>query len=324
MKNPRESLSGLRPVLLSAACLLALGLTDSFPEEQAKPEAKAAAEATPAPADPAREAAEPGAGEAKIPPAPEGMALIPAGDFLMGSTEEQVTEAAARYGGEYVYIGEKPQRKVQIEAFYIDLNPVTNRQFKEFLDATGYRPQGNRYQKMWFLRHWVDGTYPPGKGEHPITFIGWDDAVAYAKWKGKRLPTEAEWEKAARGTDGRLYPWGAEFDVAKANVRVWGQEKFADTTPVGTYPNNASPYGCLDMAGNVFEWTADLDPEQLKKGAKVAVLKGGSWKSFDTYARCAFRQHAESAGFGPHIGFRCTMTPTREQPAEQIKSPQTQ
>lgn len=266
------------------------------------------------PAAPANEAATASA-EATVPvtktkpsAVPEGMVLIPAGEFLMGSTEEQVKAAGERYGGEFVYVGEKPQRKVHVDAFLIDIHPVTNKQFKEFLDATGYRPQGNRYQKMWFLRHWADGTYPPGKGDHPVTYLTWDDVQAYVKWKGRRLPTEAEWEKAARGTDGRLWPWGDEFDTAKANVRVWGQEKFADTTPVGSYPEAKSPYGCQDMAGNVFEWTADLDPEELKKGAKVAVLKGGSWKSFDVYSRCAFRQFADVAGFGPHLGFRCALT----------------
>jgi sulfatase modifying factor 1 len=238
------------------------------------------------------------------------MVLVPAGEFTMGSSEEQVKKAGEQYGGAFVYEGEQPLRQVQVDDLFIDIHPVTNKQFKEFLDATGYRPQGNRYQKMWFLRHWADGTYPPGKAEHPVTYITWHNAQAYAKWKGKRLPTEAEFEKAARGTDGRLWPWGDEFDFGKSNVRVWGKEKFADTTPVNGYPAGKSPYGCLDMAGNVFEWTSDLDPEQLKKGNKVAVLKGGSWKSFDSYARCAFRQHAEASGFGPHIGFRCAISPT--------------
>ncbi|MDP6355099.1 MAG: formylglycine-generating enzyme family protein [Planctomycetota bacterium] len=244
-----------------------------------------------------------------LPPAPEGMVIVAAGEFTMGSSDEQVEKAGAQYGGAFVYEGEKPQREVQVEDFFVDIHPVTNKQFKAFLDATGYRPQGNRYQKMWFLRHWADGTYPPGKADHPVTYITWHNAQAYAKWKGKRLPTEAEFEKAARGTDGRLWPWGDEFDYGKSNVRIWGKEKFADTTPVNSYPAGKSPYGCLDMAGNVFEWTSDLDPEQLKKGNKVAVLKGGSWKSFDSYARCAFRQHAEAAGFGPHIGFRCAISP---------------
>ncbi|MBI2195177.1 MAG: formylglycine-generating enzyme family protein [Planctomycetes bacterium] len=240
---------------------------------------------------------------------PEGMVLVPAGNFLMGSTDEQVRQAGARYGGEYVYAFEKPQRPVHVDAFFIDIHPVTNQQFKEFLDATGYRPLGNRYQRMWFLRHWSDGIYPPGKAEHPVTYVTWSDAKAYAEWRKKRLPTEPEWEKAARGGDGRLWPWGNDFDNEKANVRIWGQEHLADTTPVGSYPAGRSPFGCLDMAGNVFEWTGDLDPEELKKGGEVAILKGGSWKSYDTYARCAFRQFAESAGFGPHIGFRCALSP---------------
>ena len=102
---------------------------------------------------------------------------------------------------------------------------------------------------------------------------------------------------------------GFEFDIEKANIRVWGQEALADTTPVGSYPSGKSPFGLMDAAGNVFEWTSDLDPEQLKKGVEVVVLKGGSWKSYDSYARCAFRQFGEAAGFGPHIGFRCAKSP---------------
>lgn len=285
-------LTSLKPITVPALALL-LAITGNWTNTNAEESPKTAAK--------------PAAGKPGQPP--EGMVLIAAGEYIMGSTEEQVQAAGEQYGGEFVYTSEKPQRKINVAAFHIDIHPVTNKLYKKFLDATGYRPQGNRYQRMWFLRHWSDGSYPPGKADHPVTYITWHDAKAYAEWKGKRLPTEVEFEKAARGTDGRLWPWGDEFDVEKANIRVWGQEALADTTPVGSYPSGKSPFGLMDAAGNVFEWTSDLDPEQLKKGAEVVVLKGGSWKSYDSYARCAFRQFGEAAGFGPHIGFRCAKSP---------------
>lgn len=227
--------------------------------------------------------------------APAGMVYIPAGEFVMGSTNEQVETVAAKYGGRFVYEPELPQRKVMVTACFIDKFPVSNAQYKEFADATG--------QKQPY--HWANGTYPAGKGDHPVTYVTWHDAAEYAKWAGKRLATEDEWEKAARGTDGRLYPWGDEFSLERCNARVWGAQNIDDTTPVDSYENGKSPYGCYGMAGNVWEWSGSADQKQLKAGEENRVLRGGSYKSFDTYARCAFRLVFDPGAFGPHIGFRC-------------------
>jgi len=222
------------------------------------------------------------------------MVLVPAGEAIVGSTNEQVEEAAKKYGGSFVYESEAPQRKVTLKAFYIDIVEVSNAEYKKFVDATGHKPPLN----------WEKGNYPAGKANHPVTYVTWQDAVDYATWAGKRLPSEAEWEKAARGTDGRLYPWGDEFDAGRCNVRIWGQS-LDDTVPVESFPTGASPYGALNMAGNVFEWTTTVDEKVLKEGFQNRVLKGGSFKSFDSYARCAFRLPFIPDCPGPHIGFRC-------------------
>lgn len=225
---------------------------------------------------------------------PAGMVLIPAGEAIVGSTREQIESAGAKYGGIFVYESEYPQRKVYVKAFYIDIYEVSNAEYKKFVDATGHKPPLN----------WVNVTYPQGRANHPVTYVTWTDAMAYAQWAGKRLPTETEWEKAARGTDGRLYPWGNEFDPARCNIRIWGQA-LDDTVPVDSFPNGVSPYGVYNMAGNAFEWTATVDEKTLKLGFPNRVLKGGSFKSFDMYARCAFRQPFHPDCPGPHIGFRC-------------------
>lgn len=168
-------------------------------------------------------------------------------------------------------------REVYVETFAIDPFPVTHLQFQQFL------PQHR---------------FPLGKAHHPAVQMSWYEAAAYARWMGKRLPTEAEWEKAARGSDGRLYPWGEQFDPDRCNT-LEGQ--VGDTTPVDRYPAGRSPHGCYDMVGNVVEWTADwYDPERNFK-----VIKGCCWIDHELFARCANR-----AGFEPlHrfglIGFRC-------------------
>lgn len=193
------------------------------------------------------------------------MALIPAGGFLMG---EDFTKKS---------LG--PRRSVELEAYYIDQYHVTNAHFKKFVDATGARPPS----------HWIGNQYPAAKANHPVTFVNWFDADAYCKWEGKRLPTEAEWEKAARGADGRMFPWGNQFLPRRANVPPEGLK---DTSPVDAFPEGKSPYGLYDMSGNVFQWTADwFLPYPGNKvphpnyGQTFKVLRGGSF--FDcSYYRC--------------------------------------
>lgn len=210
---------------------------------------------------------------------------IPGGEFILGSDT----------GNE----DETPQQTIFIDAFNIDIYPVTNAQYKEFVDATGHAPP----------RHWENGTYPEGTADHPVTWVTWYDAQAYAEWAGKRLPTEFEWEKAARGTDGRIYPWGNEFDPSKCNSRESGLK---GTSPVGSYPEGVSPYGVFDMAGNVWEWTADWYKayrgsiyELGRYGERYKVLRGGSWYDGQDSVRTTTRKSFDpNQGFST-IGFRC-------------------
>lgn len=153
---------------------------------------------------------------------------------------------------------------VRVKPFLIDETLVTNAQYEEFLRATGYRPADSTN----FLKHWTCGRCPAELRDHPVVYVDIDDARAYAKWAGKRLPTEAEWQLAAQGTDGRKWPWGEAFDPARCNG--WG----AGTTPVHTYPDGRSPFGCFDMAGNVWQWT---DSEVDDGHTRFVIIRGGSY-----------------------------------------------
>lgn len=159
---------------------------------------------------------------------------IPAGEFLMGSAKQK--DRLARDS-------ELPQHKLFLPEYRIARVPVTNRQYKQFVEATQHRSPD----------HWEKGQIPPNKENHPVVYVTWHDVLAFCEWAKVRLPTEAEWEKAARGTDGRIYPWGNEVpDKNRCNFN----NNVGDTTPVGNYPQGASRYGCLDMAGIVWEWTS--------------------------------------------------------------------
>jgi serine/threonine-protein kinase len=226
-------------------------------------------------------------------------------------------------GCELVLVPEGPfpmgpnRREVHLDAFYIDRTPVTNVQFRTFLEVTGYKPGDEGAGR--FLAHWARGSIPRGLEHHPVVFVSWLDARAYATWAGKRLPTEAEWEKAARGTDGRKYPWGkAEPTPSRAN---FGGNK-RGTVAVGTYPDGVSPYGVHDLAGNVWEWCADVDdpsfyldgpshnPRSSRRTDRTFfVMRGGSWmygaQALRTTSRTSFEPHYRFAGGG----FRCVREP---------------
>jgi len=212
-------------------------------------------------------------------------------------------------GGRFAY--GPTRRTVHLDPFAIDRFPVTNRQFKVFLDATGYTPENPRS----FLRHWRRGP-PKELLDHPVVFVDHRDATAYAAWLGMRLPTEAEWEKAARGTDGRRYPWGRRHPTPE---RANYGRKHDGTTAVTAHPEGRSPYGVEDLAGNVWEWTADADAADfVTQGPNsnprrpvaahggLAVVRGGCWwlddpKALRTTARQAYPRSERS-----HlIGFRC-------------------
>ncbi len=230
---------------------------------------------------------------------PPRMIYVPAGEFIMGNESE--------------FSNESPKRKVYLDAFYIDQYEVTNAEYKEFIDATGHPMP--YISALWAEPfNWRNGTYPPGKGDHPVVLVSWNDAAAYAKWAGKRLPTEAEWEKAARGTDGRAWPWGNDWDIGLCNIK----ESFINsTTPVYLYEKGKSPYGCFNMAGNAMEWTADWYSEKYYARSPTSnppgppagsfkVARGGAWDSnISLYARTGYRHYFSPDKKTPSIGFRC-------------------
>jgi serine/threonine-protein kinase len=157
-------------------------------------------------------------------------------------------------------------------SFRVDRTPVTNEQFARFVDEAAYRPEDAES----FLKHWPSGAFPPSLARHPVVWVSWHDAAAYAAWAGKDLPTWAEWEKAARGTDGRPYPWGTAFSVERCNTIEAG---IGGTTSVDRHRGGKSPYGCLDMLGNVFQWTQSWR-EPLDRRTKVVC--GASWATSGT------------------------------------------
>ncbi len=229
------------------------------------------------------------------PPEPE-LVAVPAGPYIRGSDRSE-REAAylldeAAYGHNRTrtrkwYENEPPRQTAELPAFEIARSPITNAQYAAFVAATGHRvpevdPATWRgyglihpYQRT--RRHaWTDGAYPPGRGDHPVVLVSHGDARAYAAWLSEvggrrwRLPNEAEWEKAARGPEGRRFPWGRAWDPVRLNSHDRGR---FDTTPVGAYPAGASPYGLLDAAGQVFEWTAT----PVAGADERFIVKGGSW-----------------------------------------------
>ncbi len=204
---------------------------------------------------------------------PAGMVYIPPGEFIIGSDE----------GTEF----EKPKRKIYLKGYFIDKYEVTNAEYKKFIEATGHpAPKG-----------WVDTNYPTGKGNYPVTNVTYADAETYAKWAGKRLPSEEEWEKAARGVDGRKYPWGDSRDGTAANVRM--QFKGSSLRPVGSFPKGVSPYGGYDFSGNVWEWTTSHFDKRYR------VIRGGSFLQPAELARTSFRDFYEPDKYREDIGFRC-------------------
>jgi formylglycine-generating enzyme required for sulfatase activity len=231
-----------------------------------------------------------------------GMVLVPAGEFNMGLDEAQVQKLVDTLKAMSKYFDNTtPAHKVDVAAFYIDIYEVTNEDYKKFVEATGHNIPLN----------WEDagGDIPKGKEMHPVTFVNWEDADAYCKWAKKRLPAEAEWEKAARGTDGRLFPWGDKFEKKKLNYE---KSRKNGTTKAGSYKDGISPYGCYDMAGNVWEWTADNYlpyPNNTKEdefyGTERYVLRGGSFLDADYDTVSAMRSKFTKLTDDENVGFRC-------------------
>ena len=203
---------------------------------------------------------------------------IPAGEFLY------------RDGIYYWFDDDKSDKKKSLPEFWIDKTPVTNAEYARFVAATGHKPP----------KHW-DGHRPPDRlANHPVVYVSWFDANAYATWAGKRLPTQEEWEKAARGIDGRKYPWGNEAPTK--NLCNFGHNE-KGTTPVGKYsPQGDSPYGCVDMSGNVWEWTSS-------DGHYGKVLRGGSWRADVSFVYAAYRVNFAPRECYGIYGFRCAAPP---------------
>jgi len=241
----------------------------------------------------------------------DSMIRIPAGQFIMGTNYERADPQ------------DHPQHNVKMPEYWIDKYLVTNAQYARFVVATSHRPPLN----------WKDGKIPNGEVMRPVTMITWYDATAYAKWAGKRLPTEPEWEKAARGSDGRRWPWGDKMEPKRLNTYY----NMGSATNVNAFPNGASPYGAMDMAGNVDEWTADdfapypgtRAPGDLFQGkipvatndkdkemkvvdmvptsikGKYKVLRGGSWKG-DPFSTASYHRKPDWANYASDFyGFRC-------------------
>lgn len=230
-------------------------------------------------------------------PVPEEMVTIPAGPFVRGTMS----------GG----FDEQPQRTIYLDTFSIDRYEVTNHQYQQFVAATGHRKAAppSRYAKsMGKMR----------SPNQPVVYVSWDDAVAYCRWKGKRLPTEAEWEKAMRGTDGRLWPWGNQ---EKPNGANWGrvQDGHDVSARVGTFPTDKSPYGVMDGAGNVMEWVADWYQEAYYKDSPdkdppspefgiFRVMRGGGYTTTGGDLRITSRSKMVPDFRDETIGFRCAIS----------------
>ncbi len=236
---------------------------------------------------------------------------IPAGPFLMGSNPALDLRALQN---------EQPQHQVHLSEYYVSTYPITNGQYAAFLKATNHQGHPKWEVKESWFRSSVQ--YPVGERNHPAIYVSWDDATAFCEWLTTEteytfsLPTEAEWEKAARGTQGFIYPWGNDWDYTRLNTLYHGPNS---PTPVGNYsPQGDSPYGLADMAGNVWEWCADwydpdfyaaradedvVDPigpdEQLKR-----VLRGGAWSGDQYIVRCAYRRSHDPGARTNMYGFR--------------------
>ena len=293
------------------------------------------------------------AGETRIRPADEMvMVYVPTGEFEMGTSGLGSIRRALsprdreRTGfGVYVFSDERPQHPVYLDAFWIDQTEVTVAMFRTFVEDTGYETTAER---QGWGRPWADGTgelewphvsgadwqHPRGPGssavdDHPVTQVSWEDAAAYCAWAGGQLPTEAQWEKACRGIDGRMWPWGNSYDANRVSscegqcpIERWKDDRYDDgyafTAPVGSFPDGVSPYGALDMAGNLWEWVADWyaddyygdSPYENPLGpdsGTVRAMRGGAWYDTDVWATCTVRHQNPASDLYDDLGFRCAV-----------------
>ena len=236
---------------------------------------------------------------------------IPAGTFLMGTDLTQDRVAASAPWRDWVNRTEMPQHRLHMPSFQISRYPITNTEWGQFLQQSGYH--WAEQQRLW------QNGLPAGKANHPVVWVTWYDAKAFCDWAGVRLPSDAEWERAARGDDGRLYPWGnSEPTAERANYA----EQVGDTTPVDHYPAGVSPYGVFDLAGNTWEWLstlwgydkdhpefgypyrADDGRESTAPTDRLRMVRGGGWRYSGDLIRAAYRDWNRAAMRGSGLGFR--------------------
>jgi formylglycine-generating enzyme len=245
----------------------------------------------------------------------EGMVLIPAGSFSMGSED----------GGDF----ERPVHEVFLDAYWMDATPVTNGAFARFAADTQYETDAERAGAAWgydgvhFRR--IAGLswriFADRRETHPVVLVSWNDASAYATWRGKRLPTEAEWERAARGgVTGKLYPWGDDCPDGTQSTFSVAPSPIPPTSPVDRFPPNA--FGLYDMVGNVWQWCSDIYDDTYyahspltnplgPSAGNLRVRRGGSWNVIQPFRlRCANRGAFEQALSAPNLGFRCAAAVT--------------
>ncbi len=235
------------------------------------------------------------------------MVVVPGGDFLRGRTHDWPDTRLKWYPNPLK--DDVPVGPVVLDSFLMDEAEVTNRKYLEFVRETGHRPPF----------HWIDGVPRSDAGDQPVANVSWDDATAYCAWVDKRLPTEAEWEKAARGTDGRSFPWGDE--PPGHEHAIWKDHPTAleSTAPVKCCAEGASPYGAHNMAGNVYEWCEDVyakdfysrspksNPVHNDEG-RYRVLRGGALVLESEYLRSALRYRLLPLDRTPYIGFRAALS----------------
>ncbi len=242
---------------------------------------------------------------------PGGMVAVPAGEFIMGTDAVDEANLAAEHGiVKPWFVDEGPAHKVYLPLYYIDKFEVTNTQYAKFVLQTKHSPPP----------YWERGTYASGTQSYPVVMVQWEEAQEYCQFQGGRLPTEAEWEKAAKGAGINPYPWGADFDASKGNIGGLG----GDLKPVGSYPSGKSPYEAFDMIGNVWEWTSDwYQPypgstyKSERFGKQLKVIRGNSWSSIGHFppeiqnellkyhSTVTFRLFAPPDSTISDVGFRC-------------------
>jgi formylglycine-generating enzyme required for sulfatase activity len=276
------------------------------------------------------------------------MVYVPAGEFKMGNTGIQWMWSGSLVGDDLdlqVFTDERPQHAVYLDAFWIDQTEVTVGMFRTFVKATGYETTAERdgwgapwkdgpMEEEWPHVPGTDWQHPHGPessavDDHPVVQVSWDDAAAYCEWAGGQLPTEAQWEMAARGTDGRLWPWGdtyegnrGSFCDASCPVKRWNHDSYDDgyalTSPVGSFPSGASPYGAMDMAGNVWEWVADWYDENYYSDSPYKnptgplsgterAQRGGAWYDNESWVRITVRHSTPPWVRCDDLGFRCAL-----------------